>query len=146
MDFCLGNCLFKAVLVTSRLSDTLDSVTLERWKFLNLLGKITSIQLSLNWFFITVRFLYHVFWVVSLKQRFILISSIRFSKLEVCKPKLQLRNFKWIRQGVFTLLIWIRQGVFTLLIRTIYQPLCTFKNWLRETTLICFAISNKFHL
>ena len=134
MDFCLGNCLFKAVLVTSRLSDTLDSVTLERWKFLNLLGKITSIQLSLNWFFITVRFLYHVFWVVSLKQRFILISSIRFSKLEVCKPKLQLRNFKWIRQGVFTLLI-----------RTIYQLLCTFKNWLRETTLICFAISNKFH-
>lgn len=134
MDFCLGNCLFKAVLVTSRLSDTLDTVTLERWKFLNLLGKITSIQLSLNWFFITVRFLYHVFWVVSLKQRFILISSIRFSKLEVCKPKLQLRNFKWIRQGVFTLLI-----------RTIYQPLCTFKNWLRETTLICFAISNKFH-
>lgn len=135
MDFCLGNCLFKAVLVTSRLSDTLDTVTLERWKFLNLLGKITSIQLSLNWFFITVRFLYHVFWVVSLKQRFILISSIRFSKLEVCKPKLQLRNFKWIRQGVFTLLI-----------RTIYQLLCTFKNWLRETTLICFAISNKFHL
>ena len=134
MDFCLGNCLFKAVLVTSRLSDTLDTVTLERWKFLNLLGKITSIQLSLNWFFITVRFLYHVFWVVSLKQRFILISSIRFSKLEVCKPKLQLRNFKWIRQGVFTLLI-----------RTIYQLLCTFKNWLRETTLICFAISNKFH-
>ena len=145
MDFCLGNCLFKAVLVTSRLSDNLDSVTLECWKFLNLLGKITSIQLSLNWFFKTVRFLYHVFCVVNLKQRFILILSIRFSKSEVCKPKLQLRNLEWIRQSVFTLLIWIRQGVFTLLIRTIYQPLCTFKNWLWETTLICFAISNKFH-